>query len=338
MSVAPHESADPGSAQKGEKSRDCSEAREALAAMAETNAEYAGATTESANRALHDFGYVGDGRAGLRVGLQRTHVFLCPRLETTRRVDFAGFAAFTVFVFLTILLAALAIVQILLLIAVHVGTRCGDSKAMIDPFRRGIIHTNAYTRYHEIPPELRRSLKCAMRMQSPLNQVAAPSAHLHSFESLGPSFRPALGAQNPAAYRPDLAETLNNLGLLFGSTNRSADAEAALKEAADIRRELVVCRTPTGPFLWCLWTTWRRCTGKCTATAMRKLRKPKRARLRKSSTASHEVGGSCSIRRPADMVPGPFPLLHGPMYETRQSAASSSRDTRTAGDRRRVAW
>ena len=47
-----------------------------------------------------------------------------------------------------------------------------------------------------------------------------------------------LAAQNPAAYRPDLAATLNNLGALYGDTHRFAEAEAALKEAADIGREL----------------------------------------------------------------------------------------------------
>ena len=48
----------------------------------------------------------------------------------------------------------------------------------------------------------------------------------------------ALLAQNPAAYRPDLAQTLNNLGVLYDDTHRFADAEAALKEAAGIRRAL----------------------------------------------------------------------------------------------------
>ena len=50
--------------------------------------------------------------------------------------------------------------------------------------------------------------------------------------------RRELAAQNPAAYRPDLAATLNNLGALYADAHRFADAEAALKEAAGIRREL----------------------------------------------------------------------------------------------------
>src|ERR1700722_6288323 len=50
--------------------------------------------------------------------------------------------------------------------------------------------------------------------------------------------RRELAAQNPAAYQPDLALTLNSLGTLYGTTQRFAEAEAALKEAAGIRREL----------------------------------------------------------------------------------------------------
>ncbi len=40
--------------------------------------------------------------------------------------------------------------------------------------------------------------------------------------------------QDPAANRPDLAWTLDNLGVLYGNTRRFADAEAAYKEAAAI--------------------------------------------------------------------------------------------------------
>ena len=43
-----------------------------------------------------------------------------------------------------------------------------------------------------------------------------------------------LAAQNPAAYRPDLVGTLNNLGSLYIDAHRFAEAEAALKEAAAI--------------------------------------------------------------------------------------------------------
>jgi hypothetical protein len=39
--------------------------------------------------------------------------------------------------------------------------------------------------------------------------------------------------------RPGLAQTLNNLGILYGDTHRFADAEAAYKESVGIERELV---------------------------------------------------------------------------------------------------
>jgi tetratricopeptide (TPR) repeat protein len=45
-------------------------------------------------------------------------------------------------------------------------------------------------------------------------------------------------AQNPSVNRADLATTLNDLGLLERETHRPVEAEAALKEAASIRREL----------------------------------------------------------------------------------------------------
>jgi tetratricopeptide (TPR) repeat protein len=47
-----------------------------------------------------------------------------------------------------------------------------------------------------------------------------------------------LAAQKPAAYRPDLANTLNHLGNVYFDTRRFAEAEAAFKEALGIRREL----------------------------------------------------------------------------------------------------
>jgi tetratricopeptide (TPR) repeat protein len=50
--------------------------------------------------------------------------------------------------------------------------------------------------------------------------------------------RRELAAQNPAAYQPDLALTLNSLATLYGTTQRFAEAEAALKEAAGIEREM----------------------------------------------------------------------------------------------------
>ena len=47
-----------------------------------------------------------------------------------------------------------------------------------------------------------------------------------------------LAQQNPAAYLPYVATTLNNLGLLYGATQRLAEAEPAYQEALQIRRTL----------------------------------------------------------------------------------------------------
>ncbi len=45
-------------------------------------------------------------------------------------------------------------------------------------------------------------------------------------------------ARDPGAYRPDVAATLNNLGILYSDTGRLADAEKAYTEALTINREL----------------------------------------------------------------------------------------------------
>src|SRR6202030_490523 len=52
-----------------------------LPAVAETDAEDTGSAAESANRALHHLRNLGDGRPGLRMRLQRAHVFFRPRLD-----------------------------------------------------------------------------------------------------------------------------------------------------------------------------------------------------------------------------------------------------------------
>jgi tetratricopeptide (TPR) repeat protein len=48
----------------------------------------------------------------------------------------------------------------------------------------------------------------------------------------------SLAKQNPSAYGPTLALTLNNIGSLYDDTHRFIEGEAALKEAIAIRREL----------------------------------------------------------------------------------------------------
>ena len=47
-----------------------------------------------------------------------------------------------------------------------------------------------------------------------------------------------LAAQNPAAYRPNVADTLNDLGVVYSNTGHLADAEKAFSEALTIRRDL----------------------------------------------------------------------------------------------------
>jgi hypothetical protein len=52
-----------------------------LPAVTEADAEDTGSAAESAHRALHHLRNLGDGRAGLRMRLQRAHVFFRPRLD-----------------------------------------------------------------------------------------------------------------------------------------------------------------------------------------------------------------------------------------------------------------
>src|SRR3954454_5547168 len=47
-----------------------------------------------------------------------------------------------------------------------------------------------------------------------------------------------LAARDPGAYRPDVAGTLNNLGILYRATGRLAEAEKPYSEASTIRRDL----------------------------------------------------------------------------------------------------
>jgi tetratricopeptide (TPR) repeat protein len=53
------------------------------------------------------------------------------------------------------------------------------------------------------------------------------------------TIRRDLAAHNPGAYRPDVAGTLNNLGVLYLKTVRLADADKAYSEALTIYRDLL---------------------------------------------------------------------------------------------------
>ena len=53
------------------------------------------------------------------------------------------------------------------------------------------------------------------------------------------TIRRDLAAHDPGAYRPDVAQTLNNLGNLYWDTGRLADADKAYSEALTICRALL---------------------------------------------------------------------------------------------------
>jgi tetratricopeptide (TPR) repeat protein len=55
-----------------------------------------------------------------------------------------------------------------------------------------------------------------------------------------------LAARDPGAYRPNVATTLNNLGILYSDTGRLPEAEKAYTEALTIYRDLV----PTNPTIY----------------------------------------------------------------------------------------
>ena len=70
-----------------------------------------------------------------------------------------------------------------------------------------------------------------------LNNLGILYDDTHRFADAEAAYREAVGierelaAENPAAYRPDLAVTLNNLASLYRDMHRDSDAEAAEAEA-----------------------------------------------------------------------------------------------------------
>lgn len=58
-----------------------------------------------------------------------------------------------------------------------------------------------------------------------------------------------LAVTDPGTYRPAIASTLNNLGLLYSKAGRNAEAESAYREALDIRRELAKANPALKPAL-----------------------------------------------------------------------------------------
>ena len=53
------------------------------------------------------------------------------------------------------------------------------------------------------------------------------------------AIRRDLAARDPSAYRPTVATTLNNLGILYSNTGRLAEADKAFSEALTIYRDLM---------------------------------------------------------------------------------------------------
>jgi Tetratricopeptide repeat len=85
----------------------------------------------------------------------------------------------------------------------------------------------------------------------PTQQPVAPAGDLGRSEYAlaaiqeAVTIRRGLAAARPAAFRPDLASSLNNLSGRLGDLGRREDALAAIQEAVDIRRELAA-RWPDG--------------------------------------------------------------------------------------------
>jgi tetratricopeptide (TPR) repeat protein len=87
--------------------------------------------------------------------------------------------------------------------------------------------------YHYRPENIEYAFGYALALQEQNDHAASELV----YRQLLPRLRD-LAAANPAAYLPDLANTLNNLGILYRATQRLADAEQAYTEARDIGRKL----------------------------------------------------------------------------------------------------
>jgi tetratricopeptide (TPR) repeat protein len=88
-----------------------------------------------------------------------------------------------------------------------------------------------------------QSLKAAHTEENTLAYAYFLQKH-NQFKAASPWYEEALvlyltlAQQNPAAYLPYLATTLNNLGLLYGDTQRLEEAEQAYQEAVQTYRDL----------------------------------------------------------------------------------------------------
>ena len=90
-----------------------------------------------------------------------------------------------------------------------------------------------YERLIELSPTIEHHFKYALLLQS-LNDFEKARRH---YEEVLQALR-ELAKQNPEAYKPDVATTLNNLGSLLRATNDLKKAQDYYEEALQIRREL----------------------------------------------------------------------------------------------------
>ena len=90
-----------------------------------------------------------------------------------------------------------------------------------------------YERLINLAPTIEHHFKYAYLLQS-LNDFEKA---INLYEMVLKELR-ELAKQNPEAYNPDVARTLNNLGNLLNNTNHLKQAQAYYEEALEIRREL----------------------------------------------------------------------------------------------------
>ena len=90
-----------------------------------------------------------------------------------------------------------------------------------------------YERLIELAPTIEHRLMYARLLQSLNDFKKAKTLYEKVLQELR-----ELSKQNPEAYKPDVAMTLNNLGVLFSDTNKLKQAQDYYEEALEIRREL----------------------------------------------------------------------------------------------------
>ena len=90
-----------------------------------------------------------------------------------------------------------------------------------------------YERLIELAPTIEHHFKYARLLQSLNDFKKAKTLYEKVLQELR-----ELSKQNPEAYKPDVAMTLNNLGILFSDTNKLKQAQDYYEEALEIYRDL----------------------------------------------------------------------------------------------------